>query len=63
MAKAVLDACCGFRMFWFDKSHPAVFYMDNQELEDVLKLAPVAPLFGQRAGKTHWLVFMKGGQE
>lgn len=31
------------------------------KINDVLKLAPVAPLFGQRAGKTHWLVFMKGG--
>ena len=36
MGKAVLDACCGSRMFWFDKSHPAVVYMDNRELEDVL---------------------------
>lgn len=29
---------------------------------DVLKLTPIAPLFGQRSGKkgmTHWLVFMK----
>ena len=132
MSKVVLDACCGSRMFWFDKEHPAAVYMDCRELEtelcdgrklvirphlrwcgegswmkakygqlnretwqddlrrgfaecfrvlmphgvlvfkwneeqvrinDVLKLAPVAPLFGQRAGKTHWLVFMKGGQE
>lgn len=32
-------------------------------LRDVLRLAPEEPLFGQqagRAGKTHWLVFMKG---
>ena len=36
MGKAVLDACCGSRMFWFDKSHPSVVYMDNRELEDVL---------------------------
>lgn len=156
MNKVILDACCGSRMFWFDKEHPAAVYMDCRELEtelcdgrklvirpdvvgdframpfadcsfrlvvfdpphlrwcgegswmkakygqlnretwqddlrrgfaecfrvlmshgvlvfkwneeqvrinDVLKLAPVTPLFGQRTGKTHWLVFMKGGQE
>lgn len=39
-----------------------VIHGDSFELmADVLMLAPVAPLFGQRAGKTHWLVFMKGG--
>lgn len=156
MGKCILDACCGSRMFWFNRKHPGVVFMDCRELEDtlcdgrklvvrpdvvgdfrempfadglfrlvvfdpphllragenswlakkygrlskeswrddlrrgfaecfrvlmphgvlvfkwnerqvkindVLKLAPVAPLFGQRAGKTHWLVFMKGGQE
>jgi ubiquinone/menaquinone biosynthesis C-methylase UbiE len=26
----ILDACCGGRMFWFDKSHPGVTYMDNR---------------------------------
>lgn len=29
------------------------------KLNEVVKLAPMPPLFGQRAGKTHWLVFMK----
>ncbi len=29
-------------------------------INDVVKLAPVQPLFGQRGGETHWLVFMKG---
>ena len=37
MAKAVLDACCGSRMFWFDKSHPSVVYMDNRELEEATR--------------------------
>jgi hypothetical protein len=27
--KAVLDACCGGRMMWFNKAHPDVCYMDN----------------------------------
>lgn len=35
MAK-ILDACCGSRMFWFDKEHPEVIYMDNRELETTL---------------------------
>ena len=150
--KFILDACCGCRMFWFNKNHPNVIYMDNRELDetmcdgrrivvkpdvigdfrhmpfpdgsfrlvvfdpphlkragasswlarkygklnpetwqddlraafsecfrvlipngflifkwnedqikiyDVVKLSPEQPLFGQRHGKTHWLVFMK----
>ena len=31
MNKNILDACCGGRMFWFDKNHPQVVYMDNRE--------------------------------
>lgn len=32
----VLDACCGSRMFWFDKQHDDVVYMDNRQLQDTL---------------------------
>ena len=32
----ILDACCGSRMFWFDKENPNVTFMDNRELEDTL---------------------------
>lgn len=32
----ILDACCGSRMFWFDKQHEDVVYMDNRELTDTL---------------------------
>ena len=32
----ILDACCGSRMFWFDKHNPLVTFMDNRELEDTL---------------------------
>lgn len=28
MTRAVLDPCCGSRMFWFDKQHPDVVYGD-----------------------------------
>lgn len=33
MAKhKILDACCGSRMFWFDKENPNVEFCDNREL-------------------------------
>lgn len=32
----ILDATCGSRMIWFDKSNPMVTYMDNRELETTL---------------------------
>lgn len=32
----ILDACCGGKMFWYDKDNPNVVFMDNRELEDVL---------------------------
>ncbi|MDA3731556.1 class I SAM-dependent methyltransferase [Niameybacter massiliensis] len=34
--KPILDACCGSRMFWFNKKHDKVVYMDNRQLEDTL---------------------------
>lgn len=34
--KRVLDACCGSRMFYFDKENPDVLYADNRELETTL---------------------------
>lgn len=32
----ILDACCGSRMFWFDKNNPNVLFCDNRELQDTL---------------------------
>lgn len=29
--KFILDACCGGRMFWFDKHQENTIYMDNRE--------------------------------
>lgn len=29
--KPILDACCGSRMFWFDKNNPWVDYMDIRD--------------------------------
>jgi len=150
--KPILDACCGSRMFWFDKADPRAVFMDMRQyvgtacdgrtinvtpdvvgdfrdmpfddgsfrmvvfdpphliragesswlaqkygklnaatwsddlkqgfsecmrvlapggilifkwnedqikVTEVAKVFPVQPLFGQRGGKTHWLVFMK----
>lgn len=28
MSAEILDACCGGRMWWWDKSHPLAVYMD-----------------------------------
>ncbi len=36
MEKQILDACCGSRMFWFDKHNSKAVYMDNRVLHDVL---------------------------
>lgn len=36
MGKMILDACCGSRMFWFDKQNPNVIYADNRQLDDTL---------------------------
>ncbi|MHC1749452.1 MAG: class I SAM-dependent methyltransferase [Cellulosilyticaceae bacterium] len=36
MDRPVLDACCGSRMFWFNKKNDKVVYMDNRKLEDTL---------------------------
>ncbi|AKG05546.1 SAM-dependent methyltransferase [Salimicrobium jeotgali] len=34
--KKILDACCGSRMFWFDKEHDDTLYMDNRQLSEEL---------------------------
>lgn len=36
MKKLILDACCGSRMFWFDKKNPSVLFMDNRRLKTKL---------------------------
>lgn len=36
MSKKILDACCGSRMFWFDKEREDTVYMDNRQLSDTL---------------------------
>lgn len=33
MAKKILDACCGGRMFWFDKEQPDTLFVDIREAE------------------------------
>lgn len=34
--KTILDACCGSKMFWFDKDCPGALFMDNRTLQDTL---------------------------
>lgn len=42
----VLDACCGSRMFWFDRNNPLAMFVDKREEEHILcdgrglKIAP-----------------------
>ena len=31
----ILDACCGSRMFWFDKAEPHTTYMDRRGFETI----------------------------
>ncbi|MCK9598626.1 MAG: class I SAM-dependent methyltransferase [Sphaerochaeta sp.] len=31
--KRILDACCGGKMFWFNKNHPDVLFVDNRVME------------------------------
>ena len=36
LAKRILDVCCGSKLFWFQKHHPDVVYMDiRQEHGDI----------------------------
>jgi len=40
-SKIILDACCGGRMFWFNKKHPSVLYVDiRQEPKGFMKVRP-----------------------
>jgi len=34
--KKVLDACCGSRMFWFDRQHPDALYVDQRSETHIL---------------------------
>lgn len=34
--KVILDACCGSRMFWFDKNNPLAIFADNREISTTL---------------------------
>lgn len=36
MTTKILDACCGSKMFWFDKENQDVTFMDNRELDTTL---------------------------
>jgi ubiquinone/menaquinone biosynthesis C-methylase UbiE len=36
IGKSILDACCGSKMFWFDKSNPAVLFADIRNESHIL---------------------------
>lgn len=35
MDKIILDACCGGRMFWFDKQNPNTLFVDHRKVDPV----------------------------
>jgi hypothetical protein len=42
----ILDACCGSKMFWFNREQPDTVFMDNRRLETTLcdgRILRVAP--------------------
>jgi len=47
--KKILDACCGSRMFWFDKNNPDVLFIDKRSEtvtakdRDKMRVIEVAP--------------------
>lgn len=47
--KLILDACCGSRMFWFDKNNPNVLFIDKRSEtvtakdRDKMRVIEVAP--------------------
>lgn len=34
--KRILDACCGSRMFWYNKKHPDAVFMDERSFDGTL---------------------------
>jgi len=34
--KVILDACCGSKMFWFDRENENTVFMDNRQLSETL---------------------------
>ena len=34
--KKILDACCGSKMFWFDKENEETIFMDNRQIDTKL---------------------------
>lgn len=35
MSKEILDACCGGKMFWYDKDNENTMFMDIREVDDM----------------------------
>lgn len=35
-APLILDACCGGKMFWFDKADPDVLFMDRRKVDPII---------------------------
>jgi SAM-dependent methyltransferase len=47
--KSVLDACCGPRMFWFDKADPRALFVDNRSEQHTVTDCSHGKAWGKRS--------------
>lgn len=50
---AILDPCCGSRMMWFDRQHPAVIYGDRRAETIYERAARLTAATGERHEVDH----------
>lgn len=50
-AKIILDACCGSRMFWFDKENPWTLFADIRD-KDILLAIKLIRQYGNKERRT-----------
>lgn len=65
----VLDACCGSRMFWFDRCNPESIFIDKRSERHVLadsssaggsrELVIDPDVIADFTAQSHWMVFLK----
>lgn len=56
----ILDACCGSRMWHFNKDDPRVFMMDNRDLEETLSDGRLLEIHAGYIGDFRDMPFMDG---
>lgn len=58
----VLDACCGSRMAWHDKSNPLAVFMDNRKIDETLCDGLATVVKRQSVGQLNpdWVEILQG---